>query len=51
MSDKPNELAQKIVNKMLAEDKFSKWLGIEALLIEQGHCILKMKIRDEMVNG
>ncbi len=45
------ELAIKIVDKMMAEDKFSQWLGIETVLIEQGHCILKMKIREEMVNG
>jgi acyl-CoA thioesterase len=50
MSDK-NDSANAIVNKMLAEDKFSKWLGITPLLIEQGHCILKMKIREEMING
>lgn len=50
MADK-NKTAIRIVNKMLAEDKFSKWLGITPLLIEQGHCILKMKIRDEMLNG
>ena len=45
------ELANKIVDKMMAEDKFSQWLGIETVLIEQGHCILKMKIREEMING
>jgi acyl-CoA thioesterase len=45
------ELANKIVSKMMAEDKFSQWLGIETVLIGQGHCILKMKIREEMVNG
>jgi acyl-CoA thioesterase len=45
------ELANKIVDKMLDDDKFSRWLGIEKLLVEQGHCILKMKIREEMVNG
>ena len=45
------ELAIKIVDKMMAEDKFSQWLGIETLVVEQGHCILKMKIREEMVNG
>ncbi len=45
------EIAKKIVDKMMAEDKFSQWLGIETILIEEGHCILKMKIRDEMVNG
>jgi acyl-CoA thioesterase len=45
------EMANKIVNKMLDEDKFSQWLGIEKVVVEQGHCILKMKVREEMVNG
>jgi acyl-CoA thioesterase len=45
------DLANKIVDKMLDEDKFSQWLGIEKILVEQGHCILKMKVREEMVNG
>jgi len=46
-----NSVPEKIVNQMLAEDKFSEWLGIQPILIEQGHCILKMQIRKEMVNG
>lgn len=46
-----NNHAGKIVDKMLAEDKFSEWLGIQKVLVEKGHCILKMKIRSEMVNG
>lgn len=41
----------KIVDKMLAEDRFSEWLGIEKIKIEKGHCILRMKVREEMVNG
>ena len=48
---KDHTLAKKIVGKMMDEDRFSQWLGIETILIEQGHCILKMKVRDEMVNG
>ena len=46
-----NNQVGKIVDKMLAEDKFSEWLGIQKVLVEKGHCILKMKIRSEMVNG
>ncbi len=46
-----NLLAEKVVNKMLDNDWFSQWLGIERVKIEQGHCILKMKIRKEMLNG
>src|SRR5436853_7929694 len=48
---KENELAEKIVGKMYDADRFSQWLGIERVLIEQGHCILKMKVREEMING
>ncbi len=44
-------LAQSVVNKMFDDDMFSQWLGIERVLIEQGHCILRMKIRNEMLNG
>src|SRR5436189_5340887 len=49
MSEKP--LANRIVDKMYDDDAFSQWLGIERILIEEGHCILKMKVRKEMVNG
>ena len=49
MSEK--DLANKVVSKMLEGDKFSQWLGIEKTISEPGHCILKMKIREEMVNG
>ena len=48
---KDNISAKKIVDKMLSEDKFSEWLGIQAIVVEQGHCILKMNVREEMVNG
>ncbi len=44
-------LAESVVNKMFEEDRFSNWLGIERILIKQGHCILRMKIRNEMLNG
>ncbi|MEP7265387.1 MAG: hotdog fold thioesterase [Bacteroidota bacterium] len=52
--DKPEKdhvLARRVVEQMMKEDRFSQWLGIETVLIEQGHCILKMKVRGEMVNG
>ena len=45
------DLAKKIVDKMYRNDWFSQWLGIERVIIEAGHCILKMKIRKEMLNG
>lgn len=47
MSDK----AKHIVSQMFEKDDFSQWLGIERVLIEEGHCILKMTVRKEMTNG
>jgi acyl-CoA thioesterase len=43
--------AEKVVNRMFASDWFSQWLGIQKVLIAQGHCKLKMKVRKEMLNG
>jgi acyl-CoA thioesterase len=48
---KNNVLAHKVVEQMLKNDLFSRWLGIELLLIEEGCCILKMTVRKEMLNG
>ena len=45
------DLANKVVDKMLSGDAFSKWLGIEILEISNGYCKLKMKVRKEMTNG
>ena len=44
-------LAKKVVGRMISEDDFSQWLGIEVLEITEGFCKLKMTIRDEMTNG
>lgn len=50
MSKKEN-LALVIFNKMMERDYFSQWLGIELLSIEEGHCKIKMVVRNEMLNG
>jgi acyl-CoA thioesterase len=42
---------QEIVDKMMAKDAFSQWLGISIITIEEGFCELKSEIRPEMVNG
>lgn len=44
-------LEQKIVGTMLEHDYFSQWLGITLQEIKPGFCVLKMKIRKEMLNG
>ena len=44
-------LHNRVVEHMLRHDKFSEWLGIEVLQVKEGYCKIKMKIREEMVNG
>lgn len=43
--------AEEIVNYMMANDAFSRWLGIEVDKIRPGHSRLIMTIREEMTNG
>ena len=45
------EKAQQIVNHMMKNDAFSQWLGIKVERVEEGSCVLKMKVREEMCNG
>ncbi len=40
-----------IVDKMLQNDRFSNWLGIEVNKIELGYCRAKMAITADMLNG
>lgn len=40
-----------VVEKMVATDAFSRWLGIEVLETRVGHSVVRMTVRDEMVNG
>ena len=49
MSDKSQ--AQKIFDKMMSKDYCSQWMGIKEVLIEEGHCIIEMRVRQEMLNG
>jgi acyl-CoA thioesterase len=44
-------LAQRVVARMYENDPFSLWLGIERVTIEAGHCVLRMSVRSEMLNG
>ena len=43
--------AKDVVSHMMANDAFSKWLGIEVLENREGHAKLKMTVRKEMTNG
>ncbi len=43
--------AQDVVNHMMQNDAFSKWMGIEVLETKPGYCKLQMELREEMTNG
>ncbi len=47
----PQELAEKVVQRMYDNDPFSIWLGIERHALGPGHCELRMTVRNEMLNG
>ena len=40
-----------IIDKMMAHDPFSQWLGVVRLGESQGYCQLQMTVRKEMLNG
>src|SRR5450755_518159 len=51
MNEEKDILAKKVVDKMMTNDLFSQWLGIELLDIKEGFSKIKMTIRKEMING
>ena len=51
MQEEKDILAKKVVDKMMKEDLFSQWLGIEVLDIKEGYSKIKMTVRKEMING
>ena len=46
-----DEKAKQVVAKMMKDDLFSQWLGIEVLEIREGYSKIKMTVRKEMING
>ena len=46
-----SERTSTVVTRMLERDAFSRWLGIEMLDSSAGRCSLRMKVREEMLNG
>ena len=42
---------KEIVNKMLSNDAFSKWLGVQVEKVEEGYCKISMTIKEDMLNG
>lgn len=42
---------QEIVERMISNDAFSKWLDVKVLSIDFGTCVLSCTIKAEMLNG
>ncbi len=43
--------ARLVVERMLAKDRFSQWLGVELVEVRARHAVIRMTVRPEMVNG
>jgi len=46
-----DQLAQDVVKRMMREDLFSQWLGIDVLEVREGYSKIQMTLRKEMLNG
>ena len=46
-----DQLAQQVVERMMRDDRFSQWLGIEVLEVREGYSRIQMQLREEMLNG
>lgn len=40
-----------VVDRMMATDAFSQWLGVEVLEVAEKRAVIRMTVRPEMVNG
>ncbi len=46
-----NLQASDIIDKMMSEDAFSQWMGVERIDEKAGYSKIKMLVRKEMTNG
>jgi acyl-CoA thioesterase len=51
VSSSEQQLAERVVDAMMAADAFSRWLGIKVLAVGPRQATVAMRVRDEMVNG
>jgi acyl-CoA thioesterase len=45
------ELAERVVQSMMDRDRFSQWLGLQIAEVRPNGSTLRMRVREEMVNG
>ena len=51
MGNEKDQLAGRVVDKMMDHDAFSQWMDVRVLEIKEGYSKIQMIIRQEMVNG
>jgi acyl-CoA thioesterase len=51
MSGDEQMLAERVVAEMMVKDAFSQWLGIEIVEVRPRRAVVRMTVREEMVNG
>jgi acyl-CoA thioesterase len=51
VTQREQELAERVVASMMASDAFSQWLGIEVAEVAPRRSTCRMTVREEMVNG
>ncbi|MCB0309817.1 MAG: hotdog fold thioesterase [Bdellovibrionales bacterium] len=44
-------IPQLVVERMLTQDAYSQWLGLEVVSVEQREVVVRMQVRAEMANG
>ena len=51
MSTEPQQLAERVVSAMMAKDAFSQWLRIEVVDVGPRRAVVRMTVRNDMLNG
>ena len=51
MKDNETPLHEQVLDQMLQDDAFSKWLGIKLIEVDEGYSRISMVVRPEMMNG
>jgi len=46
-----DDLATEVVGKMMQDDLFSQWMGMQVLDVKEGYSKITIPIRKEMING
>lgn len=49
--EEKDALAKKVVAKMMQDDAFSQWLGINVIEVKEGYAKIGITLRAEMLNG